>query len=325
MGIYVIMQSQLSNNLISIKDANKENWVYKYLPSKYWPYAQLARWDRPIGWQLLLWPCLWGLTIAVIVYNRQTVSNFSILNYVYYAFLFLIGAIAMRGCGCTLNDLSDKDLDVKVDRTSTRPLASNRVSKRKALLFIAMQALVGLCVLLQFNLPTILYGLSSVLLVVIYPFMKRFTYWPQLFLGICFSWGALLGWTAIFAQLDWVAIFIYLACVSWIIGYDTIYAHQDREDDIIVGVFSTARLFGEYSKIAISILYIIFLIFMAISFYVAALTWPSWLGLIMAAISLANQIRILDINNGSLCLKLFKSNNWVGLYIWLGLLGSIIF
>src|SRR5215216_7869662 len=216
------------------------NWVDSRAPGWARPYLRLARLDRPIGSWLLLLPCWWSAGLAAIA-ARQTVN-------VSHLLLFFVGAFAMRGAGCTWNDIVDRDLDARVERTRSRPIPSGQVSVGAAAAFLVLQALVGLAVLLQFNRFTILVGLASLVVVAIYPFMKRITYWPQIVLGLAFSWGALMGWAAVFADLDAPALMLYAGSVLWVIGYDTIYAHQDKEDDAIVGVRSTARLFGDDTK-----------------------------------------------------------------------------
>ncbi len=204
------------------------------------PYLRLARLDRPIGSWLLLMPCWWSVGLA----GMRTEHFPSI----WHIALFFIGAFAMRGAGCTWNDLVDRNLDAKVERTRSRPIPSGQVTVAEATAFMLVQALIGLLVLLQFNRFTVFTGLASLLVVAIYPFMKRITYWPQIFLGLAFSWGALMGWPAAFGRLDWPAIVLYAGSISWVIGYDTIYAHQDREDDLLIGIKSTALLFGENTR-----------------------------------------------------------------------------
>ncbi|MGI9504645.1 MAG: UbiA family prenyltransferase, partial [Geminicoccaceae bacterium] len=191
------------------------SWLDRYLPAWLRPYGVLARWDRPIGAWLLLWPCWWGLGLAPGWPS------------VWLAIVFLIGAFAMRGAGCTINDMTDRDLDSKVERTRNRPLASGALAPLQALLFLGAQLLVGLAVLTQLNVNAALVALAAMPLVVAYPWMKRITWWPQLFLGITFKWGALVGWTAATGSLGWPAVFLYVAGIFWTLGYDTIYAHQD--------------------------------------------------------------------------------------------------
>ena len=306
-----------------VADAPSDNWVYRLLPPPLWPYAQLARWDRPIGWQLLLWPCWWSALLAAnvaIPAGFQTIPGF-----LWHMFLFMVGAIVMRGAGCTYNDLVDYDIDMKVARTRSRPLPSGRVSKTLAKIFMVVQALIGLVVLLQFNGFTIVLGICSLAIVAIYPFAKRFTDWPQFFLGLAFSWGALVGWAAVFSSLSAAPMVLYVGAVLWTIGYDTLYAHQDKEDDELIGVRSTARLFGDRTKAWLTGIYA----FAALAFMLAAwmvgCPWPVLVGLAFVIVLLARQIIVLDIDDPDQCLKLFKSNNHVGWAVSLSLaLGVII-
>ncbi|MEZ2129357.1 MULTISPECIES: 4-hydroxybenzoate octaprenyltransferase [unclassified Sinorhizobium] len=306
-----------------VSDAPSENWVYRMLPPAIWPYAQLARWDRPIGWQLLLWPCIWSATLAANA--AVTLGRFSGGVLLYHLFLYFIGAVAMRGAGCTYNDLVDHEIDMEVARTRSRPLPSGRVSRRQAKMFIVLQALAGLLVLLQFNWFAVFLGVASLAIVALYPFAKRFTDWPQFFLGLAFSWGALMGWAGIFGSLSLAALFLYAASIVWTIGYDTIYAHQDKEDDELIGVRSTARLFGEKTRQWLVGLYGLTIVLMFVGFALAGVGAFAYLGLIAAGGMFAYQIVTLDINDPEQCLALFKSNNRVGLIIFAGLFLSLLF
>lgn len=307
-----------------VKDAPSGHWVYRVLPPSLWPFAQLARWDRPIGWQLLLWPCLWSAALVAGADAKPGDGALSVLPSIWHMALFFIGAVAMRGAGCTYNDLADQDIDDKVDRTRSRPLPSGQVTRKQAKIFLIAQALIGLVVLLQFNTFSIWLGIASLIVVAIYPFMKRITNWPQLVLGLAFSWGALMGWAAERASLDLAPMLMYIGAILWTIGYDTIYAHQDKEDDALVGVRSTARLFGRHTKKALFVLYGGAIGFFAASFAVAQVPMPALAGLLAAGAHLYRQINVLDIDNPEQCLKLFKSNNIVGWLIFLGLvLGSL--
>ena len=225
----------------------------------------------------------------------------------------------MRGAGCTYNDLVDHEIDQAVARTRSRPLPSGRVTRRQAKIFMGLQALVGLVVLLQFNLFTIGLGIASLVIVAIYPFAKRFTDWPQFFLGMAFSWGALMGWAAEFASLSLAPVALYAGAIAWTIGYDTIYAHQDKEDDALIGVRSTARLFGEKTRQWLAGLYGLTVVLMALSFWLAGVGIVAWLGLAVAAVMFAWQIRTLDIDDPVQCLALFKFNHVVGFAIFLAL------
>ncbi|MBY5459690.1 4-hydroxybenzoate octaprenyltransferase [Rhizobium beringeri] len=306
-----------------VSDAPSDNWVYRILPPWLWPYAQLARWDRPIGWQLLMWPCFWSATLAANAAIGEGIYSGSLL--VSHLFLYFIGAVAMRGAGCTYNDLVDHEIDMEVARTRSRPLPSGRVTRRRAKIFIGLQALVGLFVLLQFNWLNVFLGVLSLGIVAFYPFAKRFTDWPQFYLGLAFSWGALMGWAGIFGGLSFAAILLYAASVAWTIGYDTIYAHQDKEDDELIGVRSTARLFGDRTRLWLIGLYGLTLVLMFIAFALAGANLIAFLGLFGAAGMFAWQIVRLDIDDADQCLALFKSNNRVGLIIFFGLFISLLF
>lgn len=305
-----------------VADAPSGHWVYRVLPRRAWPYAQLARWDRPIGWILLLWPCWWSTALAAVAFARPEDPLLSLLPNAWHLVLFLVGAIVMRGAGCTYNDIVDEKIDAEVERTRSRPLPSGQVSRRQAWLFLVLQALIGLVVLLQFNSFTILLGLCSLVIVAAYPFMKRITDWPQLVLGLAFSWGALMGWAAEFADLDGAAVLLYVGSIMWVIGYDTIYAHQDKEDDALVGVRSTARLFGDNTKSWLVGLYAGALVCFASAFASVEAPMPALAGLLAAGAHMARQISVLDIDDPDQCLKLFKSNGTVGWLIFLGLIGG---
>ncbi|MBB3288555.1 MULTISPECIES: 4-hydroxybenzoate octaprenyltransferase [unclassified Rhizobium] len=306
-----------------VADAPSGNWVYRVLPPWLWPYAQLARWDRPIGWQLLMWPCFWSVGLAA---NASVVVGQGSPGFVmiYHLLLYFIGAVAMRGAGCAYNDLVDHEIDMSVARTRSRPLPSGRVTRTQAKVFIALQAVVGLLVLLQFNWFAVILGVLSLAIVALYPFAKRFTDWPQFFLGLAFSWGALMGWAGLFGSLSCAPMVLYVASILWTIGYDTIYAHQDKEDDELIGVRSTARLFGDQTRLWLVGLYGATLLLMLVSFALAGTNWLAYLGLFVAGGMLAYQIAVLDIKDGEQCLALFKSNNRVGLIIFAGLFLSFL-
>jgi 4-hydroxybenzoate polyprenyltransferase len=309
-----------------VADAPSDNWVYRFLPQGLWPLAQMARWDRPIGWQLLLLPCLWSAAIAA---NAQIAlgdeTHFSIYQtFVWHCVLFTIGAIAMRGAGCTYNDLVDHKLDAQVERTRSRPLPAGRITRKNAKLFIIAQLAVGALVLFQFNWFSIFLAIASLVVVAIYPFAKRFTDWPQFFLGLAFSWGAFIGWSAIFAEVNWASFSLYLAAVVWTIGYDTIYAHQDREDDALIGVRSTARLFAENTKAWLVGLYGATLSFLALAFYISSMPLIAFVTLVFVMGLFIWQIKVLDIDNPDQCLRLFKFNGKVGLVIFAGLAVALV-
>ncbi|MDE1159557.1 MAG: 4-hydroxybenzoate octaprenyltransferase [Neorhizobium sp.] len=305
-----------------VADAPSDNWVYRILPRPAWPYAQLARWDRPIGWQLLMWPCFWSAALAANA--AQHLHLLSAGTFIWHLILFFIGSVAMRGAGCTYNDLVDHKIDMEVARTRSRPLPSGRVTRFAAKAFLAAQTIVGLLVLLQFNGFAIALGILSLVTVAIYPFAKRFTDWPQFFLGLAFSWGGLMGWACLFGSLSWAPVLLYAGAVVWTIGYDTIYAHQDKEDDALVGVRSTALLFGADTKPWLVKLYGLTFVLMLLAYIAGGAGVFGYLGLIIGAGLLVWQIIILDIDDADQCLKLFKSNTRVGLIIFLGLVLSLI-
>ena len=306
-----------------VVDAPSGNWVYRALPRGLWPYAQLARWDRPIGWQLLMWPCFWSAALAAGA--AASTGQLSLGRFIWHLFLFFAGAVAMRGAGCTYNDLVDHEIDMAVARTRSRPLPSGRVTRLQAKVFMVLQALVGLLVLLSFNWLSVVLGVLSLGIVAIYPFAKRFTDWPQFFLGLAFSWGALMGWAAEFGSLSFAAVMLYLGSIAWTIGYDTIYAHQDKEDDALIGVRSTALYFGRNTKTWLSLFYSLTLVAFAIAFGSAGAAWPAWLGLVAAFVLLGWQILVLDIHDGPQCLALFKFNHVVGAVLFFGLVLAIPF
>jgi 4-hydroxybenzoate polyprenyltransferase len=287
------------------------NWVDRLAPAWTRPYLRLARLDRPIGSWLLLMPCWWSVGLAA-VRAREGVN-------LWHLVLFLVGAFAMRGAGCTWNDIVDRDLDARVERTRSRPIPSGQVTVAAAAAFLALQALVGLAVLLQFNRFTVYVGFASLAVVVVYPFMKRITYWPQIVLGLAFSWGALMGWPATFARLDPPAILLYAGAISWVIGYDTIYAHQDREDDALIGIKSTALLFRERTKPMLALFYALAVALLALAGFSAGAGMIFALGLLAFALHLAWQIARLDVDNPVNCLAVFKSNRDAGLILFAGL------
>jgi 4-hydroxybenzoate polyprenyltransferase len=287
------------------------NWVDSLAPSWARPYLRLARLDRPIGSWLLLMPCWWSVGLAA-VHAREGVNLWHLL-------LFLIGAFAMRGAGCTWNDIVDRDLDGRVERTRSRPIPSGQVTVAAAAGFLALQALVGLAVLLQFNRFTIYVGFASLAVVAVYPFMKRITYWPQIVLGLAFSWGALMGWPATFARLDPPALLLYVGAISWVIGYDTIYAHQDRDDDALIGIKSTALLFRERTKPMLALFYALAVVLIAFAGFSAGAGMIFALGLLAFALHLAWQIARLDVDDPVNCLAVFKSNRDAGLILFAGL------
>ncbi len=299
----------------SVADARTGNWVDRYFPPALKPYARVARWDRPIGFWLLFWPCAYALAMAAMANPARGLDGVALV-------LMFVGAIAMRGAGCTLNDIVDADLDARVERTRSRPIPAGDLTRRNAAIFLVLQALVGLVILLQFNWLTVGLGALSLVLVAIYPFMKRVTWWPQLFLGLAFSWGALVGWTSQAGSLSLAPLLLYAGSVLWVIGYDTIYALQDIEDDAMVGIKSTARLFGARAQPLIGL------------FYAGALA--CWLaagllaggGLVFVALLalpaaiLAWQVLTLDPRSPAGALLRFKANGWAGLALSLAFLAD---
>ena len=288
------------------------NWVDSLAPSYTRPYLRLARLDRPIGSWLLLMPCWWSVGLAGMHNDR--------LPSLWHIVLFFIGVFAMRGAGCTWNDLVDRDLDGRVERTRSRPIPSGQVTVSQATMFMVAQALVGFLVLIQFNRFTVATGIASLLVVVIYPFMKRITYWPQIFLGLAFSWGALMGWPAAFGRLDWPAIVLYVGSILWVIGYDTIYAHQDRDDDLLIGIKSTALLFGERTPTMLATFYAGAIVLIAAAGFMAGGGIFFTIGIIGFAAHLAWQVSRLDIDDPVHCLALFKSNRDAGLILFAAML-----
>src|ERR1700750_1983612 len=246
-------------------------WVDTHAPSWSRPYLRLARFDRPIGSWLLLMPCWWSAALAAgIAHDMRSLP----LNVA----LFFVGAFAMRGRGCTWNDITDRNLDAKVERTRSRPIPAGQVSVTQALIFLVAQALIGLVVLLQFNRFAIWTGIASLLIAAIYPFMKRIIWWPQIVLGLAFSWGALMGFAVTLARIDAAALWLYAGSISWVIGYDTIYAHQDAEDDALTGIKSTALLFGARTKPALLAFYTLAVALIGIALVLCRAGWPAEIG-----------------------------------------------
>lgn len=303
-------------NAPTVPDAPPDNWVHRYAPSWFRPYARLARFDRPIGSWLLVFPCWWSLSLAEH-------ANGAVYPSIWFVILFWIGATAMRGAGCTYNDIVDRKIDAGVARTRGRPIPSGEVSAKAAAAFMVLLCLIGLVVLLQFNKYTVVLGASSLLLVAIYPFMKRVTNWPQLVLGLTFKWGALVGWTAARGVLEWPAILLYAGCVAWTIGYDTLYAHQDKEDDLSLGLGSTALRFGERTKAWVSGFYAFAIATWALAAWMAGVGSVGMIALAGAAAHMAWQVTTLDISDPVNCLKRFKSNRDLGWLIFAGFVADM--
>jgi 4-hydroxybenzoate polyprenyltransferase len=300
-----------------IGDAPRRNWVDRFAPARLRPWLRLIRADRPIGVWLLLWPCWWSLALAARATND--------VPDLYYLILFAIGAYAMRSAGCIYNDILDRDIDAQVGRTRARPLAAGQISVKSAVVFMMALCSVGLWVLLQFNPFAIALGFASVGLVLVYPLMKRITFWPQAVLGLAFGWGALMGWTASFASVAIPTLLLYAATVSWIIGYDTIYAHQDREDDASIGLKSTALKFGEATKVWLAGFYGFTIVALAAAGWIVGARWVFLLFLAAAALQFAWQITTLRVDDAENCLVRFRSNTWIGFLVFMGLtLDSVV-
>jgi 4-hydroxybenzoate polyprenyltransferase len=294
------------------------NWVDTLAPPFSRPYLRLARADRPIGAWLLLMPCWWSAGLAAVAAGHPYPNPWHVL-------LFFVGAFTMRGAGCTWNDIVDRNLDAQVARTRSRPIPSGQVSVRTAAMFLALQALIGLAVLVQFNRFTVLVGVASLAVVAVYPLAKRVTWWPQIVLGLAFSWGALMGWAEVFARIDAPALLLYAGSIAWVIGYDTIYAHQDREDDALIGVKSTARLFGKRTRLSLICFYALAVLLIGLSGAAAGTGIVFMLGCIVFGAHLGWQIERLDIDDPDLCLRLFKSNRDAGLILFAALIGDALY
>jgi 4-hydroxybenzoate polyprenyltransferase len=305
----MITHSSSSGRAADRSDIRQSDWVERYLPAASRPYARLARLDRPIGTWLLLFPGWWGIALA----SKRWPAPILLL-------LFAIGAIAMRGAGCTLNDIADRDYDAQVARTRLRPLPSGAVSVGQAFVFLVFQLAIGATVLLSLNRTTILLGSAVLLLIVTYPFMKRITHWPQIFLGLNFNWGALIGWTAVTGALGWPPLLLYLGGIFWTIGYDTIYAHQDKEDDVRIGVKSSAIALGSLTRPSLVAFYAAAILLWGAAGLLAGLGAMFWVGLAAGAAQLVWQAISVAIDEAADCLTKFRSNRFVG---WLMLTGII--
>ncbi|MFQ5784760.1 MAG: 4-hydroxybenzoate octaprenyltransferase [Alphaproteobacteria bacterium] len=277
-------------------------WIDRYPPPGLRPYLRLARVEKPIGTWLLLWPCWWSIALAA----GDGPPDVRLLA------LFGVGALVMRGAGCTINDIVDRDFDARVARTASRPLPSGAVTLRGAWLFLALQLVAGLAVLLQLDETAIALGVASLPLIAAYPFMKRLTWWPQVWLGLTFNWGALMGWAAATGSLAWPALALYAAGIAWTLGYDTIYAHQDKEDDALIGVKSSARKLGAATRPWLFVFYAVAVGLIGLSGALAGLSWPFYAGLAAAGAQLGWQAARVDIDDASDCLATFKSNAWLG-------------
>ena len=311
------MGAEVSTNSDSrVADASPSNWVDRWAPVSWRPYLRLGRFDRPIGAWLLLFPCWWSLTLAQVA-SREPFPDFrSIL-------LFTIGAFAMRASGCAYNDYVDRFIDAKVQRTASRPIPSGQVTPAGALKFVVVMALIGLAVLLQFNWFTVWLGIASLLIVAVYPFAKRVTSYPQIVLGLAFNWGALVGWAAEKGALDWPAVALYAGCVLWTVGYDTIYAHQDKEDDALLGLGSTALHFGDNTVSYVGAFYGLAGILWLTAGALAGAHLVFFLSVTLVFLQMSWQVATLDIDDPANCLRRFKSNRDVGIAVFLGLLADM--
>lgn len=296
----------------SVADAEPKNWADRYAPAWVLPYLRLARADRPVGFFLLALPCFWSVGLAGRSVEAPYPDPWLLL-------LFAVGAIAMRAAGCTYNDIVDRKIDAQVARTRSRPLPSGQVSLGAAVLFMLALCLVGLGVLLSLNRFSILLGLGVIPVVALYPFMKRISHWPQAVLGLAFNWGALMGWAAVLGRLDVAPVILYVGAVAWTIGYDTIYAHQDREDDALIGMKSTALRFGRATQTWLSGFYGLAWSAMLLSGLAAGAGPVFVAGMGLAGAQLGWQVATLDINDAENCLVRFRSNRDVGLLIFVAI------
>ncbi len=289
------------------------NLIIKYLPISFRPYIKLSRLDRPIGIWLLMWQAWWSIALSLPLENESK-GNLLYL-------LFFLGAIVMRGAGCTFNDLVDMKLDSRVQRTADRPLPSGEITVKKAVIWLAFQCLIGFIILIQFNLLTIFFGLLSLILICIYPYMKRITWWPQLFLGLAFNYGIIIGWVELNNNISYVCLLLYIAGIFWTLGYDTIYALMDIDDDKIAGIKSSAIYIGQKRiKIFISIFYLSTFSLLFLCSIFGNVRWYFWPIFLIAFSQLIWQVLTLKTNYKNDCLKKFKSNNLFGLIIFLGFL-----
>ncbi len=316
------MATAQQNNtaLIAGTDMPVRGWVDRLLPPALRPYAKLMRLDRPIGTWLLLWPCWWSLAWALSAWPA-TARAWLDLAWIYA--LFGLGAIIMRGAGCTFNDIVDRDFDARVERTRTRPIPSGQVSVRRAVAFMVVQMLLGLAILLQFNRFAIVVGAASLLVVFTYPLMKRITYWPQIVLGLAFNWGALLGWAALRGELSWPPLLLYLAGIFWTLGYDTIYAHQDKEDDMLIGVKSTALKLGGKTRPWLAGFYAAAVALFAAAAIADGLGPLFHAALAVGAAQLAWQVLKVQLDRPADCLAKFKSNRLFGWILAAGLFADL--
>ncbi|WP_372643723.1 4-hydroxybenzoate octaprenyltransferase [Hyphomicrobium sp.] len=302
--------------LATVVDASPSNWVDRWAPASWQPYLRLGRFDRPIGTWLLLFPCWWSQALAQVNTGDHYPDLFTMA-------LFAIGALAMRASGCAYNDYVDRDIDARVQRTAGRPLPSGQISPRAAIGFVVAMALVGLAVLLNFNSFTIWLAIASLLIVAIYPFAKRVTSYPQVVLGLAFNWGALVGWAAIQGSIGLPALALYAGCVFWTVGYDTIYAHQDKEDDALLGLGSTALKFGDDTVSFVGGMYGLAGVMWLIAGALAGAHLVYFLAVVLVFLQMSWQVSTLDTKDSANCLWRFKSNRDVGLALLAGLVADM--
>ncbi|WP_435259961.1 4-hydroxybenzoate octaprenyltransferase [Thioclava sp. FR2] len=298
----------------TVSDAVKGNWVDHLAPERTRPYLRLSRADRPIGTWLLYIPCLWGVALAAAAGNGFRLWDLWLVT------SCGIGAFLMRGAGCTWNDITDREFDAAVARTKSRPIPSGQVTVRQALVWMAVQALLAALILFTYNMTSILLGVLSLALVAIYPFAKRFTWWPQVFLGLAFNWGALLGWAAHAGEISASTFALYLSGIAWTLYYDTIYAHQDKEDDALIGVKSTARLFAENSRWWLRLFLALTVILLAVAVILALVPQRNPLQMVVGlaaawgiGLHMARQMARLDLDSPESCMMTFRANRDAGL------------
>ena len=308
--------STLPESRTAVADSTPNNWVDRIAPAGWRPYLRLARLDRLIGAWLLLFPCWWAVSLAAVADRRPTPN-------LWFLFLFMAGAFLMRGSGCAYNDYIDRDIDAKVARTANRPIPSGQVSANQAFMFACVLACLAFLVLIQFNWFTIELGIASLALVFAYPFMKRVTNWPQFVLGLAFNWGALVGWTAVKGSLGWPAALLYGGSVCWTIGYDTIYAHQDKDDDRALGLKSTALRFGENTPSWIGAFYGAAVVLWLAAGFMAGAHLIFVTAVVLVSLQLSWQVVTLDTNDARNCLRRFRSNRDVGIALFLGLVADM--
>ena len=304
------------NSPTAVADQTTNTWVDRLPPARLRPFLRLARLDRLIGTWLLLFPCWWAVSLAAVADRRPTPD-------LWFLFLFMTGAFLMRGSGCAYNDYIDRDIDGKVARTASRPIPSGEVSPNHALTFAVLLSCLAFLVLIQFNWFTVELGIASLVLVAIYPFMKRVTDWPQVVLGLAFNWGALVGWTAVKGSIGWPAILLYAGSVCWTVGYDTIYAHQDKDDDRAIGLKSTALRFGDNTPSWIGAFYAAAVVLWLAAGFVAGAHLIFVTAVVLVSLQLSWQVVTLEPNDAGNCLRRFRSNRDVGIALFLGLVADM--